>query len=112
MRKRNIQIIIRLDSNEHEKLMRWIKKSGMSQSAYLRHLINGLVPTDMPPPDYHTMMRELRQIGNSLSQIAWKANALNVLDAQQYDENAAVLKKAVVEITNAVMLPRKMEPRP
>jgi len=32
-----------------------------------------------------------------------------VIDVQRYDDNIALLHKAVVEITNAVMLPRKME---
>lgn len=109
MRKRNIQIITRLNKEEHQNLQKCVKKSGMSQEAYVRHLINGLVPTDAPPPDYYSMMRELHSIGTNLNQIAQKAHVLNVLDVKRYDENAAVLNKAVVEITNAVMLPRKME---
>ena len=109
MRKRNIQIITRLDREESERLKKRVRKSGMSQEAYVRCLIDGLVPTDAPPPDYHAMMRELRAIGNNLNQISQKAHALNALDVKRYDENAALLKKAVVEITNAVMLPRKVE---
>jgi len=109
MRKRNIQIITRLDSQEHDALKKRVKKSGLSQEAYLRHLINGLVPTDAPTPDYFAMTRELRYIGNNMSQIARKAHGMNLIDAKRYDENAAALKKAVVDITNAVMLPRKME---
>lgn len=75
----------------------------------MRHIINGLVPTDAPPPDYYSMMRELHSIGTNLNQIAQKANVLGVIDVKRYDENTAALKKAVVEITNAVMLPRKIE---
>ena len=55
------------------------------------------------------MMKELHHIGTNLNQIAQKAHILNVLDIKRYDENAALLKKAVVDITNAVMLPRKIE---
>ena len=109
MRKRNIQIIIRLDKAENESFKKRVKKSGLSQEAYVRHLINGLVPTDTPPPNYFAMMRELRYIGVNLNQIAQKAHGLNVLDVKRYDDNTALLKKAVVEITNAVMLPRKIE---
>jgi hypothetical protein len=81
------------------------------REAYLRQLINGLVPTDAPPPDYHAMMNELRAIGNNLNQIAYKANALNVLDVQRYDNAVAALNKAIVNIANAVMLPRRVEQR-
>ncbi len=109
MRKRHIQIITRLDSTEYEHLKKRVKKSGLSQSAYIRHLINGLVPTDTPPPDYFAMMKELRHIGVNLNQIAQKAHTLNALDVKRYDNNIAMLNRSVVEITNAVMLPRKME---
>ena len=109
MRKRNIQIITRLDSDENARFRKRVEKSGLSQEAYIRHLINGLVPTDAPPPDYFAMMRELHHIGVNLNQIAQKAHALNALDVQRYDDNAALLNKAVVEIINAVMLPRKIE---
>lgn len=54
-------------------------------------------------------MRELRAIGNNLNQVAQKAHALNALEVQRYDVAAAALSKAIVEITNAVMLPRKVE---
>jgi hypothetical protein len=99
----------RLDKYENERFKKRVKKSGMSQEAYVRHLIHGLVPTDAPPPDYHAMMRELRSAGVNLNQIARKAHVLNVVDAKRYDEAVAALNKAVVEITNAVMLPRKIE---
>ena len=109
MRKRNIQIITRLDKEEHGLFQKRVKKSGLSQEAYVRHLINGLIPTDAPTPDYYTMMRELHSIGTNLNQIAQKAHVLNALDVKRYDENAAALNRAIIEITNAVMLPRKME---
>jgi hypothetical protein len=107
MRKRNIQIITRLDKSEHERFRKRVKKSGLSQEAYIRHLINGLVPTDAPPPDYFAMMRELHAIGNNLNQVARKAHALNALDVGRYDAAVAALDRAVLDITNAVMLPRK-----
>jgi hypothetical protein len=108
MRKRTIQIITRLDRDEHQRLQKHVKKSGLSQEAYIRHLLAGLVPTDAPPPDYYSMMRELHFIGNNLNQIAQKAHVLNTIDVKRYDKNALALNKAVTEITNAVMLPRKM----
>jgi len=67
MRKRNIQIIIRLDKEENDGFRKRVKKSGLSQEAYIRCLINGLIPTDSPPPDYFAMMKELHYIVNRLS---------------------------------------------
>ena len=80
-----------------------------SRESYLRHIINDLVPTDMPQPDYYSMMRELHKIGNNLNQIAQKAHVLNVVDVGRYDEVVHTIDKAVLDITNAVMLPRKIE---
>ncbi len=80
MRKRNVRIQFWLNKKETEALDKRVKRSGLSREAYLRHLINGLVPRDAPPPDYFSMMRELHGIGNNLNQIAQKAHTLNVVD--------------------------------
>jgi hypothetical protein len=112
MRKRSIQIITRLDRDEHQHLKKRVKKSGMSQEAYVRHLICGLIPTDAPPPDYYSMMRQLHRIGTNLNQIAQKAHVLGAIDEARYDESVAALNAAVTEITNAVMLSRKIKQWP
>ena len=109
MRKRNIHIQLWLNESEAERFNSCVRKSGLSREAYLRHLINNLVPTDAPPPDYFAMMKELRYIGRNLNQIAQKAHILNVLDVKRYDENITLLNSTVVDIMNAVMLPRKHE---
>ena len=107
--KRNTKITFRLTRAENDHFKKLVKKSGLSQEGYIRQIINGLIPTDAPPPDYYSMMRQLHSIGNNLNQIAQKANTLNVLDMKRYEENVSLLNKAVIEITNAVMLPRKMK---
>ena len=112
MRKRNIHIQFWLNEMEAARFNNLVKRSGLSREAYLRQIINGLMPSDAPPPDYFAMMKALHYIGVNLNQIARKAHALNLLDAKRYDENFAFHKKAVVEITNAVMLPRKIAWRP
>ena len=109
MRKRNIQIITRLSKEEHQHLCKLVKKSGVSQEVYIRHLINGVVPQDTPPPDYYSMMREFHNIGNNLNQIAQKAHILNVMDVQRYDEAVRRFEKSIKEITGAVLLPRAIE---
>lgn len=109
MLKRNIKITFRLDKSENDYFKKRVKKSGLSQEAYIRHLITDLVPMDVPPPDYYAMMKQLHHIGNNFNQIAQKAHILNVIDVQRYDDSIAALDKAMIEITNAVMLPRKMK---
>ena len=106
MRKRNIRIQFWLDKKEAEALDKKVRRSGLSREAYLRHLVNGLVPWEAPPPDYFSMMRELHGIGNNLNQIAQKAHVLQVMDVQRYDEAVRQFERTVKKITEAVILPR------
>lgn len=109
MRKRSIQVIIRLNKKEQQHLKNLVKKSGLSQEAYMRHLINGVVPVESPPADYFSMMKELHAIGNNLNQIARKAHQLNVVDVQQYDQAVRKFEKAILDITDAVISPKPIE---
>ena len=107
MRTRNNMIRFRLSDSEVAKLDRLVKKSGLSREAYLRQIISGLQPRDMPPPDYRLMMRQLYYCGNSLNQIARKAQALNVIDAQKYEEAYSDYCATVKKITDAVIAPER-----
>ena len=109
MRKRNVAIMFRLNRKEAEALEKKVKRSGLNREAYLRQLIQGIVPKDAPPPDYYSMMRELHKVGNNLNQIAQKAHTLNVLDVQRYDDTVKEYRKAVKLITDAVLVPDMVE---
>ena len=109
MRNRNVKIQIWLSKKEAENLQKKAKRSNISVAAYLRHLINDMVPQAAPPPDYYAMMQQLYRIGNSLNQIAQKAHTLNVIDVQRYDAAYRQFETAVKEITEAVVQPKPME---
>lgn len=109
MRKRNCRVQVRLDNKEYQGFMKAVRKSGLSREAYLRHLVNGLVPQDAPPPAYYDFMRELHRIGGNLNQIAQKAHVLGVIDERRYDEEMRKFDQLVRDITKAVILPRAME---
>jgi len=109
MQRRNNQIIIRLDDDELAKFKRRVAKSGLSQSAYIRFLIGGLAPQDQPPPDYHAMMRELADIGETLTRIAVAAYKMHHINTEAYAECALRLDNTILKIMEAVTLPRRME---
>ena len=111
MSKRNIEIKVRLNRKEAEALNKRVKKSRLSREAYLRHLMEGSVPRDAPPPDYYAMMRELHGIANNLNQIAQKVHVLNVMDVQRYDAAVRQVEAAIKTITAAVVLPQPMDER-
>lgn len=107
MLKRNIKITFRLNQKESDHLRKLMKKSGLSQEAYFRQLINGLVPRDLPPPDYLSMMQSLYDVGAALGRIEQKARAVGTVDAAHYDEAVQLFRQTVRDITAAVILPEK-----
>jgi hypothetical protein len=108
LNKRPIEIKVRLTRKEAENLEKSVKKSQLSREAYVRSLMNGLIPQEAPPPDYYSMMRQLYSIGNSLNQIAATAHNQNFIDAPKYDRSVAEYRAAVKTITEAVLLPRRI----
>ena len=105
MRKRGISILVRLNTQEQQNLKKQVKKSGLSQEAFIRSLINGYVPKELPPLDYFSMIRELHAIGSNLNQIAAKANTTDHIDKTVFQYEANRLRKAVQDIIAAVTVP-------
>ena len=63
MRKRGIRVQVWLNKEENTRLHTSAKKAGLSQESYLRTLINGYVPKELPPPDYYVMIKGLTLSG-------------------------------------------------
>lgn len=108
MRKRSIKIMVRLNEMERKHLVAQVKKSGLSQEALIRSLLNGYAPKPLPQPEYYTMMRELHAIGNNLNQLAAKAHVTGHLDRVAFQQEADHLRRVVQQIQQAVTEP---EPR-
>ncbi len=106
MRTRNNDVHLRLNDKELSKLDALVRRSGLTRQAYLRHLINGHQPRDMPPPDFRPMMRQLYACGNSLNQIARKAHVLGVIDVQKYDETVSLFREIVIRLNNSYINPK------
>lgn len=108
MLKRNIKITFRLNAKEQQQLKKNVKRTGLSQETYIRRLIEGYVPKELPPIDYHAMMRELNAIGNSMNQIAARANATGFFLANEYASYVHEFRKAVLAIQRAVTQPERI----
>ena len=108
MLKRNIKITFRLNAKEHQRLKKCVKKTGLSQETYIRTLLDGYVPKELPPPDYHGMRRELNAIGNSINQIAARANATGFFLAEEYAVYMQEFRNAVLAIQKAVTKPEQL----
>lgn len=107
MRTRNNLIQIWLSDDELQDLNSKVEKCGLSRAAFLRQLIRGCTPKELPPIDYYSMMRQLYYCGNNLNQIARKANALNVIDAYQYNDTVKLFRQVITDINQSVIFPKK-----
>ncbi len=105
MLKRSIQINFRVNAEEQERIKTKAKKCGLSIAKYLRFLIHDCVPKEQPPVDYRTLICELHAIGNSMNQIAARANATGFLNREAYTENVEKLNAAILDIQKAVTVP-------
>ena len=55
MNEKNVQVHFRTTEKERMRLNRKTKRCGLSQSEYLRQLVNGYEPKELPPLDYHDL---------------------------------------------------------
>jgi len=107
MRKRNIRAQVWLNEAESQRLHDNAKRTGLSQENYLRSLINGYMPKELPHIDFYNMMRELRAIGRNINQIAVQANTTKYVDEAVFENEAAQLRRLILEIQKAVTLPER-----
>lgn len=109
MRKRDIRKQVWLNEKENLCLQKYASKAGLSQENYLRALIKGYVPKELPPVEYHDMIRELHATGNNLNQIATRANATGHIDRTAFQYEANRLRKAMLDIQAAVTSPERRD---
>lgn len=108
MRKREYHFHLFLNDTEKKLLFQGAEKTGLSKSMYLRSLITGHTPRAQPPADFFTLYRELNAIGNSLNQIAAKANAIGFINANDYNNAAKEVQDMTLKIYQAVTQPEQI----
>lgn len=107
MRKRNIQILIRLNENENKILLKSIEETGMTKGKYIRSLICGNVPKQKPSVDFFDTINQLRRIGNNLNQLVMIAHKTGSIDIIRYQRDIAELNRNILEIRKKILLPEE-----
>jgi hypothetical protein len=105
MTNRTFEIKVRFTRNELQALNKKVKRTGLSREGYVRNLCNNKTPVELPPADYHALVREVRMLGSNLHQIAAKANALGLLDVPMFKRHADSITNLADKLTT-VCLPR------
>ena len=109
MRKRTIKKQIWIDRQEAQSLQKKAKKAELSEAALLRSLLTGYQPAEKPDDRFYDTMRQMSAIGNSLNQIARKANALGFVDAPAYRREAERWNRFQLEVKEHFLLPARMK---
>ncbi len=102
MRRREKSFIVRLTEKELDKLDRDVAKTGMSRESYVRALIAGNTPKELPPLEVFDVLRMLRQINNNINQIAAKANSIGFVDHGQYRKDSEAISEVMGMIIREV----------
>lgn len=88
-------------------MQRKSQKAGMSESALIRLLVSGYEPKAMPTDSFHEFMSRIADLADSMNQIARQANALGLLDAAYYKQQAEQLQQFELDVYEHFMLPDK-----
>lgn len=109
MLKRNVKVTFRMDKAEYKTLQKCVKKTGYSQEGFIRSLIAGNIPREMPPLDYQAILSELRAIGSNMNQIAVRLNTTGFFLKDEYEVNVKRLFAVLSTIRDAVILPERVK---
>lgn len=107
MRKRNVQILFRLNEEEAQYLYELVRKSGRSKEALLRSMVKGYRLCEKPDPEFYQIMRELSAIGNRINQLAAKANALDFIDTPMLRDEARKWHDFQLDVRKKYLLPKR-----
>lgn len=107
MRKRNVQILFRLNDEEAAYLYGLVEKSGRSKEALLRSMLMGYRLCEKPDPKFYQIMRELSAIGNRINQLAAKANALDFIDTPMLREEVRKWHDFQLDVRKKYLLPKR-----
>ncbi len=107
MRNRNIKKQVWLNKEEATMLKKRAKKCGLSEGVLIRNLITRFEPKEKPDEDFYKILKELRQIGINLNQIAHKANATGNIESEFYNNEAIKWNSFIVDIKKKYLKPDK-----
>ena len=97
-RSRRNRVEVYLNDEELKELDNLAVMCRHDRSKCIRELIRLMQPLPAPSVDVTELIRQLQAVGNSLNQIAAKANTLGFVDAVSYRDDAASLYRLCGEI--------------
>ena len=106
MRKRNVQIMFRLNEQEADQLNDLVRRSGLRRERFLRSMILGYRLCEKPDSAFYDIQKELCAIVNRVNQLAVKANALGFIDTPMLEEEVRQWRKFRLDVSKRFLKPQ------
>lgn len=103
-RTRKHEVKYRLNDKEHARFIKMVKKTGLTQQAFIKKTIDGAKLIELPPVDFFEVLKELREIKMHMT-FLW-TNALDSGDYQasrQYYDDIHRLETLTSQLTGVYL---------
>ena len=107
MRKRTHRVQFMLSDSEYLRLCRNAAKSGFKQAGYLRSLICGYVPKELPPLEYYAIINKLYLINDQLKRIEQSLTDTSDSQKQVFREQSEITKQMILALQEALIDSRR-----
>ena len=98
MRKRPIKKAVYLNNNELKLLKKRSYDVGLTESDYLRALINNVIPREKPDKEFYSEIKNLRLIGNNLNQLTKYANTTGILRERDIQKTIEIVDTFIYKL--------------
>lgn len=98
MRRRVIEKHLRFNAEENKKLKDLALKSGLSESAVVRSLLDSVIIKEMPTKEFFEAINQIRRVGTNINQIARFANATGKIDNENLNRYLRDLDNLMITI--------------
>ncbi|MDL2232403.1 MobC family plasmid mobilization relaxosome protein [Ruminococcaceae bacterium OttesenSCG-928-L11] len=85
-RTRPIQVNVRLNQKEYNRLLKIRRHTGWTQARVIQSLIEQAELKERSPVEWPELLRQISAIGNNINQIARVANTIHRIDPQDWEE--------------------------
>lgn len=98
MRRRVIEKHFRFNAEENRKLKDLTLKSGLSESAVVRSLLDSVIIKEMPTKEFFEAINQIRKVGTNINQIARFANATGKINNENLNRYLRDLDNLMITI--------------
>jgi hypothetical protein len=103
MRQRHYRARVWLNENEYKQFIRNVEKTGLSKETYLRQLIIGYEPKELPSFQQRRLIISLTKVVNELCSICHETNNNKNYYSELIQEISDVLMKMLLSIEQAYL---------